>query len=166
MDIAEIDSRAGPETASSDRLDPLMASIGYLFLHWSRLEAALVDEIRRLRIAGGDSGKSLIRVRGSISERLAEWRALISLKARGNRELAQAVADLSSQIERLQRTRNLVAQSFAGASADEGEPSLFCADVNLSPPTNDPRRIPLSEMNAIIEEVRHCSRRIAQFEDQ
>ncbi len=154
------------ERVSDDPFHRLMASVGYLMFHWSALESTLVEEIRRLRIAGGDSGKTLIRVRGSLSERLAEWRALLSIKARGNRELAQAMADLSSRIERLRSRRDMIARNFAGVdSGTEGaEPVILCADGDLSPPTSDARRVTLSEMAELIENVSACRGLIAHFE--
>ncbi|HEV2745678.1 MAG TPA: hypothetical protein VGW34_00075 [Allosphingosinicella sp.] len=154
--------RIGRDEIALERLGGLMASIGWLFFHWSALETTLVDEVRRLRIAGGDTGNTLVRIRGTLSERLAEWRALISLRSRGDRQLAQAVADLSTQIERLQRLRNLIAQNFAGAS-DEDQPVLFCADKNLSPPTAEAKRFTLSEMEALIDDVRACRDRLLEF---
>lgn len=160
------ETKAEPAAEPRDSFEELMASIGHLLHRWHGLETVLVEEIRRLRLEGGDTGKNLIRVRGSLSERLAEWGALLSLRNRGNRPFAQGVADLSGQVERLRRTRDLVTRSFAGATAgvDGGEPALLCADGDLSPPTTDPRRIPLSELNQVLDQIETCRDRIANIE--
>jgi hypothetical protein len=151
---------------ADDRFPELMASIGYLMHGWHRLEAVLAEEIRRLRLEGGDTGKNLVRIRGSLSERLAEWAALLGLRHRGDRQFAQGVAELSAQIERLRRTRNMIAQSFAGATdgKDGAEPAILCADGDLSPPTTDPRRIPLGEVKQIIDQIETCRERIPNIE--
>ena len=156
------------ETRTDDSFHELMASIGYLMHRWNGLETVLVEEIRRLRLEGGDTGKNLIRVRGSLSERLAEWAALLGLRNRGNRAFAQRVAEISSQVERLRRTRNLVSQSFAGAveGKDGGEPAILCADGDLSPPTTEPRRIPLGELKQIIEQIDSCRDLIPRIEQR
>ena len=72
-------------------LDQLMMSLGYVMLHWSQLERAVLDEIKRLRSAEGDTGESSIRARGAFTERLAEWRAVVSLKSRRNLKAAKKV---------------------------------------------------------------------------
>lgn len=168
MDTELLDPATDVQAGTDERFDELMASIGYLLHGWHRLETVLVEEIRRLRLEGGDTGKNLVRVRGSLSERLAEWAALLGLRNRGNRQFAQTVAELSSQIERLRRMRDLIARSFAGAvpARDGAEPALFCADGDLSPPTTDPRRIPLSELRQTIDQIDACRQRIPTIEQR
>jgi len=163
-DLLEPIAETAPETGGD--FDELLTCIGALLYRWHGLEAVLVEEIRRLRKEGGDTGKNLVRVRGSLSERLAEWGALLGLRNRGNRQFAQTVAELSTQIERLRRTRDLVARNFAGATdgGDSGEPALFCGDNDLSPPTSEPRRITLTELRDILGQIDTCRERIPAIE--
>lgn len=169
MDSALLEPDHGPaEAADDDSFRELMTSVGLLMFHWHRLETTLAEQIRKLRLEGGDTGKNLIRIRGSLSERLAEWAALLGLRNRGDRPFAQGVAELSGRIERLRRHRNLIAQSFAGATpgGDGAEPAILCADGDLSPPTAEPRRIPLSELQQIIADVETCRDRIPRIEER
>lgn len=94
--------------------DPLMKALGYLLLNWSMLERAVIDDIKRLRLSDGDSGMTTARARGSFNERLAEWRALVSLKSRRNPEAAREVAEIGNLAEQLCRTRNLISHHFVG----------------------------------------------------
>ena len=66
-------------------MQQLMASVGSVMLHWCHLEDALTDTIRQLRIVSEGSA-NLIRVRGNFSDRLSEWRGLLSQKTRRNPE--------------------------------------------------------------------------------
>jgi hypothetical protein len=139
----------------------LMASVGLLMFHWSRLDEALVADIRRLRAEGGSVQSSIVRVRGSFTERLAEWRALLSLKSRRNPGLAEAVLDLSNALERLRQKRNLVAQSFSGASL-AGEPHILCSVAGAGA-VSEAARITQSELNILIDEMDRCAIRIRQI---
>src|ERR1700712_3970896 len=103
------------EPPSAD-MQELMASIGSVMLHWCFLEDALTDTIRQLRIVSEGSA-NLIRVRGNFSDRLSEWRGLLSQKTRRNPELAETVADLANEMEHLRGTRNRIAHNLAGADA-------------------------------------------------
>ena len=166
-DLLEPVTETAPAAAEARHdFEELMTSIGQLLYRWHALETVLAEEIRRLRKEGGDTGKNLVRVRGSLSERLAEWGALLGLRNRGNRPFAQKVAELSTQIERLRRTRDLVARNFAGATdgGDTGEPALFCGDNDLSPPTSEPRRITLTELKDILAQIETCRERIPTIE--
>ena len=106
------DRRARMRDPESAAMDALMERLGYVMLHWSLLERAVLQEIKRLRSADGDTGESSIRGRGAFSERLAEWQALVSLKGRRNAKIANEVGEIASKAERLRRTRNLLAQHF------------------------------------------------------
>jgi hypothetical protein len=129
--------------------------------HWSRVDETLVADIRRLRAEGGGVGSSIVRVRGSFTERLAEWRALLSLKSRRNPGLAEAVLDLSNSLERLRQKRNLVAQSFAGASL-AGEPHILCSVAGAGA-MGDATSISQSELNTLIDDLERCAERIRQI---
>jgi len=161
----------GDEPAQYDSLpafNKLMASVGSLLLHWHQLDQALIDDIRRLRSEGGDVQTTMLRVRGSFSERLAEWRALLSLKSRRNPPLAEAVLDVANQVERLRQKRNLVAQHFAGASVrrEDGEPAILCAEGDRGALNVSTVRITQSELSALIAEMDRCCRRVTRIDSQ
>ena len=139
----------------------LMSSLGGLIYHWSLLEDALADDIRRLRLEI-EGRTTLVRGRGSFSDWLREWRGLLSQKARRRPELADAVAQLANEMEQLKLKRNLVAQDFAGASAgpDKSEPFILCAPRDRGSPNVEPTRITLSELNETIDAIDRCRRRI------
>ena len=80
--------------------EELMANIGLLMVHWSRLEHHLSDEIIRLRSISGDLAPSKNRLRATSSERLAEWRALQSRRKRGERAFHAAVEELADPVAR------------------------------------------------------------------
>ena len=130
-----------------------MASVGTLIFYWSLLEAELADDIRRLRSGSGDVPA---RMRGSFSEQLAEWRALVGLKVRRNQALAEAVFTLANQIEGLRQKRNLVTHHFAGASArpEDGEPHIVCRQGERG--NTKAITITQSELTALIEEIDRC----------
>jgi hypothetical protein len=156
-DIAEV------EPATRGRaFSRLMESVGLLMFHWSQLEEALVEDIRRMRAEGGGVPSSIVRVRGSFSERLAEWRALLSLKSRRNPGLAEAVLESANKMERLRQKRNLVAHHFAGASLD-GEPSILCSAAGTGA-SGDGARITQSELTGLIEEIVACAGQIKNIE--
>jgi hypothetical protein len=149
------------ETPSTD-LQRLMASIGSVMLHWCFLEDALTDTIRRLRIESEGSA-SLIRVRGNFSDRLSEWRGLLSQKTRRNPELAGIVADLANEMEQLRGTRNRIAHNLAGANAsllDDDLPYIWCAERESSSPGVEPDRITLADLRAMIEAMDRCRGRL------
>ncbi len=143
-------------TISPTAFAKLMESVGLLLFHWSRLEEALVEDIRRLRAEGGGSQTSIVRVRGSFSERLAEWRALLSLKSRRNPTLAEAVLAVANRLERLRQKRNLVAHQFAGAAIDYGETFVICAAVGGGT-SGDFTRLSQTELSTIIGEMVECA---------
>lgn len=107
--------------------DALMRELGYVLLNWSMLEKAFIDDIQRLRLCDGDSGTPSARTRSSFNERLAEWRALATLKSRRNAAAAMEVAEIANEAEQLGRTRNLIVQHFAGVEEDPGGERVICA---------------------------------------
>jgi hypothetical protein len=130
-----------------------------LLLHrWSLLEFALVNEIKKFRLKGGDSATSTLRIRGSTSERLGEWRALISQKTRRDPELAAAVASLSTLIERLRRDRDAITQHFekVGNAPGELEARIFFTGPLSGHAASAIRSINLAELNALIGDVDGC----------
>lgn len=157
-------SFASPE---DDDMDRLMRSLGYVLLHWSLLERAFLADIRRLRMVEGDSGETSIRARGAFSERLAEWRALMSLKSRRSQQAAQEVGDLSTLAERLRRQRNLIAQHFAGATtaSDEGGPAIFVSESGPAALRSTQQAFDQSALDSLIREMDCCRQRIAGLAD-
>ena len=101
-----------------DGLHELLTTLGLLLYRWSVFEQTLSQEIKRFRLAGGDSEANL-RIRGSASERVGEWQALIGQRARRDASLAEAVSELSTRIERNRRNRNLIAKDFEAVAEPE-----------------------------------------------
>lgn len=152
----------GGEQVRTSWADPafedLMASIGLLLVHWSRLEHHLSGEIIRLRSIGGDLAPSKNRLRATTSERLAEWRALQSRRRRGEREFHAEVEELAERIQSLARLRSLVTLGFVGASSeDEVEPWILC-NSNLSSAGPPDARMTRSDLIAAITEMDRCAR--------
>jgi hypothetical protein len=147
-------------------LAKLMEEVGFVLYYWSRLEEALVADIRRLRSESGGVQTSLYRVRGSSSERLAEWRALMSLKSRRNPALTAEVLEVTNEMERLRRKRNLIAHHFVDACAEgeEAEPFIVCVEGDRTGSDERSGRILQSELSAIIEEMDGCALRIRIIE--
>ena len=142
-------------------MQKLMAGVGSVLLHWCFLEDALTDTIRRLRIVSEGSA-SLIRVRGSFSDRLSEWRGLLSQKTRRNPQLAETVADLANEMEQLRGTRNRIAHNLAGANAspeDGTGPYIWCAEREASNP-GEPDRIALADLTDMIDAMDRCRSRL------
>ncbi|MDT9600164.1 hypothetical protein [Sphingosinicella rhizophila] len=152
--VEQVDNKA-------DRFDALMCCVGHLLYEWSMLEKALVDEIRRFRTKGGDTGTSL-RIRSSATERLAEWRALLSRPARRDQQLADEVADLSSSFERLRRDRNLIAHHFEGAAeaADTRQPFITCGMPHAAGSGRDFAR---ADLLGMIDQIRNCGARLTKL---
>ena len=151
--------------ASGAAFEKLMASVGRVLFHWSLLDEALIEDIRRLRAASGSMQTSVLRIRGSFNERLAEWRALLSLKSRRNPPLAEAVLVASNQVERLRQKRNLIAHHFVSASAggDGTEPYIVCFEGERGANTGT-GRITQSELTALIDEMESCRQRVMAIE--
>lgn len=151
--------------ASDAAFEKLMATVGRVLFHWSLLDQAVIEDIRRLRAESGSMQTSVLRIRGSFSERLAEWRALLSLKSRRNPPLAEAVLVTSNQVERLRQKRNLIADHFVGASpGDEaGEPYIVCFQGERGANTAT-GRITQSELTQLIEEMNSCRESVMNIE--
>jgi hypothetical protein len=146
-------------------LQKLMASVGSVMLYWCFLEDALTDTIRQLRIVSEGSA-SLIRVRGGFSDRLSEWRGLLSQKTRRNPELAEAVAELANEMEHLRGIRNRIAHNLAGANAacdDGAEPYIWCAERESSNQISEPTRITLSDLREMAEAMDRCRGRLGSI---
>jgi hypothetical protein len=152
------------EPAITD-MQKLMASVGSVMLHWCFLEDALTETIRGLRTAS-EGSVNLIRVRGSFSDRLSEWRGLLSQKTRRNPALAETVAELANEMEHLRGTRNRIAHNLAGANAsreEDGEPYIWCAEREASNPGAEPVRITLADLGAMIEAMDSCRARLGRI---
>ena len=154
-----------PPQDHAPEMDRLMRSLGYVLLHWSLLENAFVVDVRRLRSGEGSFAEAPSRVRGGFSEKLAEWRALMSLKTRRTPAAAQEVGDLSTLAERLRRQRNLITQHFMGATIDpsEGEPALLVAEGGVGSMRSSQQVVTQSELDHLIDELDDCRRRIGQL---
>lgn len=143
-------------------MQKLMASIGSVMLYWCFLEDALTDTIRQLRIVSEGSA-TLIRVRGGFSDRLSEWRGLLSQKTRRNPELAETVAELANEMEKLRGVRNRIAHNLAGANAsreDGAEPYIWCAERESANPASEATRITLSDLVEMAEAMDRCRDRL------
>ncbi len=141
----------------------LMREFGYVLLNWSVLERAVVDDIRRLRMVDGDSGVSTARARGSFIERLAEWRALASLRSRRNSEAALEVAETSSETERLCRIRNLLAHYVAGAEAiEEGRWVVLVSEHGVASARSQ-TAFTIEQLAELNEQMLHTCRRVADL---
>ena len=155
-------SEQEPENAETDKL---MMSLGYVMLHWSLLERAVLDDIRRLRKVDGDNETS-VRARGSFSERLAEWRALVSLKSRRNPAAATEVGEIASQAERLRRMRNLIAHHFTGAEETEsGERQVLVSEGGISSLRASQTAFSTAQLDTLISEMRVARLRILGLKD-
>ncbi len=163
-------SEVPPVETPSDHapeLDRLMRSLGYLLLHWSLLEHAFIDDIQRLRSSEGSFAETPRRLRGGFSEKLAEWRALMSLRTRRFPTAAKEVGDLSALAERLRRQRNLITQHFMGATVDasEGEPALLVAEGGVGSRRLTQQVVTQSQLDQLIDELDNCRRRIKRLEE-
>lgn len=158
-------ARAEPSDIDDVAMDQLMQSLGYVLLHWSLLEKAFTHDVRRLRLGEGNFSESSSRARGGFSEKLAEWRALMSLKSRRDPHIAQEVGELSTLAERLQRQRNLIAQHFVGASTDpsEGEPALLMSEGGVGSSRASGQVVTQSELDHLIAELEDCRRRVIRL---
>jgi hypothetical protein len=142
----------------------LLSTLGLLLHRWSILEKTLSEEIKRFRMAGGDTETSL-RIRGSVSERLGEWRALISQRTRRDAAMAEAVSALSTRIERNRRDRNLITKDFEGVAPrnNEQEASISCGGPLSGHSASATRTFSLSELRALVQEIDACSDQLAEL---
>lgn len=149
------DHEQGRESAE---FKTLMASVGYLMFHWTLLDRAVLDQIKELRMSEGENAATSAKSRSSFSERLAEWQALVSQRSRRNPVAANLLSDLSSQAERLNRRRKLIAHHFSGASASDaqGEPSIYFSEGGIATLRSSQTRLTQRELSVMIEEVRGC----------
>jgi hypothetical protein len=145
-----------------------MRSIGYVLLNWTSLESAFIDDIRRMRASDGDRAELSTRARGGFSERLAEWRALMSQKTRRNAEVAQEVGELATLAEGLRRNRLLIGQHFVGAiSGDaEGGPAILVAEGGVSSARITQQKFAQSDLDKLIEELNDCRLRLLRLAER
>ncbi len=150
----------------NSELDTLMSELGYILLEGSLLERAVLNDIKRLRMVDGDSGETSIRTRGVFSERLAEWRALVSLKSRRNPAASLEVGEIASQAERLCRTRNLLTHHFAGVETSEDEKHhILVSEAGISALRASQIVFTSAQLNDVLTEMRDVRRRIARLKD-
>ena len=151
-------------TAVDYERDMLLKAVGYVLLSWSLLERAVIGEIRRLRLVDGDSGATTARARGSFNERLAEWRALVSLKSRRNPEAVREVTEIASGAERLCRCRDLVANRFACVEQCEtGEWAVVVSDAGVGAPRAGQTLLTLQQLSEWNQQMLDACRRIEQL---
>lgn len=144
----------------------LMQSLGNLMLHWSTLERALLDDIKRLRLVDGESGEPTRRGRGSFSQRLAEWRALLSLKSRRNPAAAQEAGEIATQAERLRRTHDLIAHHLVGAEKSaSGEHQILVSESGISALPRSQTAYTTSQLRGLVSEMREAVSRIEHLKD-
>jgi hypothetical protein len=161
----DADQHPSAGVAGQEALDRLMSSMGYVMLHWSLLERAFLADIRRLRMVDGESGETSIRARGSFSERLAEWRALMSLKSRRTPQAAHEVGELSTLAERLRRQRNLIGLHFSGATvaSDDGGPAIFVSEGGVASIRSAQQALSQAALDQLIAEMDDCRARISRL---
>ena len=147
----------GPDHQSAEFRE-LMASVGYLMFYWTLLDRAVLGQIRQLRMSEGEQVATSMKVRGTFSERLAEWQALISQRNRRNMRVGNRLSELSSQAERLNRKRKLITQHFSGAADVDGgeEAAIFYSESGVATARTSHARLTQSELSALIAEVREC----------
>lgn len=146
---------AGNNVSSASFKD-LMTAIGYLMFQWSLVEQELQQQIGHLRRQGGDNLDMPGRLRATINERLGEWRALLSTRRRGGAAEAKAAEALAERIRAAGAFRNLVGHGFVTASAEAVEPFLSCINKGTGYSASSERRIGLSGINEMIDEMGRC----------
>lgn len=136
----------------------LMAGIGYLMFHWSQIDVAVFEEIKRLRMSEGEHNGTSSKARGTFSERLAEWQALVSQKSRRNPQALNRLSDLARQAELLNRKRKLFVQNFTGASGinQNNDLAIYASEGGITAPRSAQSRLTQVELEALIDEIRQC----------
>jgi hypothetical protein len=153
---------AGNQSSSASFKD-LMTAIGYLMFQWSLVEQELQRQIGHLRREGGDNLHMPNRLRATINERLGEWRALMGTKRRGGTAPAKATEALAERIRAAGAFRNLVGYGFVTASAEAVEPWLSCINRGTGYSASSERRIGLSGINEMIDEMGRCRAELRRF---
>lgn len=141
----------------------LMTAIGYLMFQWSLVEEELQQQIGHLRREGGDNLRMPNRLRATINERLGEWRALLGTRRRGGMVQAKAADALAERIRGAGAFRNLVGHGFVTASAEAVEPWLSCINKGTGYSASNERRISLSGINEMIDEMGRCRAELRRF---
>lgn len=141
-----------------------MRALGYFLLNWTLLERTVLEEIKRLRMLGGESGTTTARARGPFSERLAEWRALAILKSRRSAQAAQEVAEIAGHVERLGRTRNLLAHHLSGIEKTVGgEWVLLASESGVASARGNQTAFKLEELAQLSQQILSACERITNL---
>lgn len=148
---------------SSASFKDLMTAIGYLMFQWSLVEQELQHQIGHLRREGGDNLHLPNRLRATINERLGEWRALLGTRRRGGAVQAKVTEALAERIRAAGAFRNLVGHGFVTASAEAVEPFLSCINKGSGYSASSERRISLSGINEMIDEMGRCRAELRRF---
>ena len=154
---------AGGDHVSAASFKDLMTAIGYLMFQWSLVEEELQQQISQLRREGGDNLHMRNRLRATINERLGEWRALLGTRRRGGTAQSQASEVLAERIRAAASLRNLVGHGFVTASAEAAEPWLSCINRGTGYSASSERRISLSGINEMIDEMGRCRAELRRF---
>ncbi len=142
-----------------------MRSLGYVMLHWSKLECAILDDIKRLRRVDGDNGGTSMRPRGSFSERLAEWRALVSRKSGRSSTAPNEVGEIAAQAERLRKTRDLIGNHFVGTEISAGgEYQIVVAEGGPSSVRASQTTFTTRQLSNLVEEMDEAAARVVRVE--
>ena len=140
-----------------------MTAIGYLMFQWSLVEQELQRQICHLRREGGDNLHTPNRLRATINERLGEWRALLGTRRRGGAVQTKETEALAERIRAAGAFRNLVGHGFVTASAEAVEPFLSCINKGSGYGASSERRISLSGINEVIDEMGRCRAELRRF---
>lgn len=157
------DAERTRDNASAAGFKDLMTAIGYLMFQWSLVEEELQQQINQLRREGGDNLHMPNRLRATINERLGEWRALLGTRRRGGMAHAKASEALAERIRAAGGLRNLVGHGFVTASAEAAEPWLSCINKGTGYSASSERRISLSGINEMIDEMGRCRAELRRF---
>ena len=161
--IESEDAERASNNVTSASFKDLMTAIGYLMFQWSLVEEELQQQISHLRREGGDNLQLPNRLRATINERLGEWRALLGTRRRGGTVQAKATDALAERIRTAAALRNLVGHGFVTASAEAAEPWLSCINKGTGYSASSERRISLSGINEMIDEMGRCRAELRRF---
>jgi hypothetical protein len=161
--IESEDAKRASNNVTSASFKDLMTAIGYLMFQWSLVEEDLQQQISHLRREGGDNLHMPNRMRATINERLGEWRALLGTRRRNGTAHAKAIEVLAERIRAAGAFRNLVGHGFVTASAEAVEPWLSCINKSTGYSASSERRISLSGINDMIDEMGRCRAELRRF---
>jgi hypothetical protein len=136
-------------------MNDLMASIGWLLLHWSHLEAAINSQIANLqkRMKSDDSTASARHA--PLGDRLKQLQQLYR-QTSGEQLLKEVLETCDATLE-LANARNAIVHRLTGADATTPNPFITCDGPQ------GPRRIDVNELRKLTQEAEELRRRFAAF---